>query len=277
MTPEEDIRDPALSRLYREHSQGEPPPGLDAAILARARQATITRVRKTNWWRRFSAPLALTATVVLAVMLTLTMNRHPPEPQPPALAEEQPPAPVETRQATPPSSVVAEKPAAKAEAKVAAPEAKAKPVTSAGMEESRPATIAGKKGVAAPRPAPFPAESSPPGKPAGSLVEPSAPEGSLTGGAATASPAMGDKARAVRADRAGMIPAEPSAKTRSEESQSVGTALVMPKSAVAKPTSEAWIEEIRKLRREGRKAEAEQSLKEFRRAYPDYDLPRDLR
>ncbi len=43
------------------------------------------------------------------------------------------------------------------------------------------------------------------------------------------------------------------------------------------PKPEAWIEEIRKLRRQGQPAEAERSLREFRAAYPDYPLPEDLR
>ena len=40
---------------------------------------------------------------------------------------------------------------------------------------------------------------------------------------------------------------------------------------------DAWIEEIRQLRRQGNAGEAERSLREFRAAYPDYPLPEDLR
>jgi hypothetical protein len=40
---------------------------------------------------------------------------------------------------------------------------------------------------------------------------------------------------------------------------------------------EAWIEDIRRLRREGREAEAQTQLAAFRLAYPDYRLPEDLR
>jgi hypothetical protein len=38
----------------------------------------------------------------------------------------------------------------------------------------------------------------------------------------------------------------------------------------------AWLEDIRRLRAEGRLAEAEEALAAFRRAYPDYPLPPDL-
>jgi TolA-binding protein len=46
---------------------------------------------------------------------------------------------------------------------------------------------------------------------------------------------------------------------------------------VAPKAPEAWLEAIRSLRRQGKLAEAEQSLREFRAAYPEYRLPEDLR
>ncbi len=41
-------------------------------------------------------------------------------------------------------------------------------------------------------------------------------------------------------------------------------------------TPEAWIDHIRSLRAQGREAEATAELAEFRRAYPDFQLPTDL-
>jgi hypothetical protein len=41
-------------------------------------------------------------------------------------------------------------------------------------------------------------------------------------------------------------------------------------------TPEAWLEQIRSLRAQGREAEAATELAEFRRAYPDFRLPPDL-
>ena len=76
-TPD-DPRDPKLSRLYRKASQGEPPPALDAAILAAARTAAAPQRSPRPWWRRLQAPFALAASVVLAVILTVTMERNPP-------------------------------------------------------------------------------------------------------------------------------------------------------------------------------------------------------
>jgi hypothetical protein len=40
---------------------------------------------------------------------------------------------------------------------------------------------------------------------------------------------------------------------------------------------QAWIEEIRALRRQGREREALEAIERFRRAYPDFVLPEDLR
>lgn len=41
--------------------------------------------------------------------------------------------------------------------------------------------------------------------------------------------------------------------------------------------AEDWLEEIRALKRQGREGEAQEALAQFRRAYPDYALPDDLR
>jgi len=45
--------------------------------------------------------------------------------------------------------------------------------------------------------------------------------------------------------------------------------------SVARPPEE-WIEEIRRLKAQGRDADAATELAEFRRRYPEYPLPVDL-
>lgn len=47
--------------------------------------------------------------------------------------------------------------------------------------------------------------------------------------------------------------------------------------AAAKRPPETWLDEIRQMRRQGRDTEAAESLAAFRKAYPDYALPEDLR
>jgi hypothetical protein len=46
--------------------------------------------------------------------------------------------------------------------------------------------------------------------------------------------------------------------------------------AAARRTPEAWVEQIRNLRQQGREAEAASELAELRRAFPDFPLPADL-
>jgi hypothetical protein len=47
--------------------------------------------------------------------------------------------------------------------------------------------------------------------------------------------------------------------------------------AAAPRAPEQWLEEIRRLKQEGKEMEAAEALAEFRKAYPGYALPEDLR
>jgi hypothetical protein len=42
-------------------------------------------------------------------------------------------------------------------------------------------------------------------------------------------------------------------------------------------TPEKWLEDIRKLKTEGKAAEAERELAEFKKRHPEYRVPEDLR
>lgn len=67
----------ALLRVYERTRSGEPPPRLDAAILAEARRALHARTATRRWW----VPLAVAATVLLAVSLVIEVGREPAAPQ----------------------------------------------------------------------------------------------------------------------------------------------------------------------------------------------------
>ena len=237
----DDLRDPKLSRLYKQASQAEPPPALDAAILAAARAAAAPQRPPRPWWRRLQAPFALTATVVLAVVLTLSMDRNPPPdgeiPTTPS-GKERPPA---TEQVAPASRNAAEALAPAAPARKEAQRPKATP------EKQTPATNS--------QDGPHPAA-------------PTAVQG--TPGASTAKAAP---APAADAESTGMLGSErrkPLAEPALKAKREAATAL-------PQKSPETWLEEIRSLRRQGRLAEAERSLREFRTAYPAYQLPEDLR
>ncbi len=144
---EEDTRDTALSCLYQSINAGEPPAALDAAILAQARSACTAPARQRTFWRRFSAPLALTATVLLAILVSISIERQVPLSLPASVPEEQPPAPVETRRATAPDHAVT------ADKKATAQES---------ASRKRPARVIERKMEAAPLPAAAPSVPEPP-------------------------------------------------------------------------------------------------------------------
>jgi hypothetical protein len=226
----DNLRDPALSRLYAQAGENEPPAALDAAILAAARAATAAPRPPRPWWRRLQAPLALAGSIVLAVALTLSMDRNPP-------AEFTPPAsaPLQERSSaerTAPASADAGRVPARQEAPRAA-EAKREAPPSA-RESLAPNPSAG---------AIAPAESGIAKTPAADMASES-----LAGSARQKSAA----APALQASREAAASPPPKA-------------------------PEAWLEEIRSLRRQGKLAEAESSLREFRAAYPDFTLPEEFR
>jgi len=245
-TPD-DPRDPKLSRLYRKASQGEPPPALDAAILAAARTAAAPQRPPRPWWRRLQAPFALAASVVLAVILTVTMERNPPaEFDSPASAPgKERPAAEQKAPAGPDvgSSALPASPAA------APPERKDAP-RRAEVKQEMPTDA--RKSLASPP------------SPAGS----GAPESTAAKGLPAPAADLANESLAGSERRKSLAaPAAAPAPQASHESAA----------PVAQKHPEIWLEEIRSLRRQGRSEEAERSLREFRAAYPDYRLPEDLR
>lgn len=239
----DDPRDPQLSGLYRKASQGEPPPALDAAILAAARTAAVPQRAPRPWWRRLQAPFALAATVVLAVVLTLSMERNPPpDGEIPAVKAHKESAPA-TEQAAPARSNAVE----------------ARILDAPAREETQSPPAAAAKQM--------PATSAP-------ASTPSAPPAAIAG-KPVASTAQGAPAPAADAESADRL----DHRQRSAIAKPVAAPALEAKPETAAPprNPEAWIEEIRKLRRQGQTAEAERSLHEFHAAYPDYPLPEDLR
>jgi hypothetical protein len=75
----------------------------------------------------------------------------------------------------------------------------------------------------------------------------------------------------VAADAARPTPAPAAAGAAGETSAVAG------KLAAAPLTPEAWLERIAELRKQKRKREADESLAEFRKRYPDYRIPEALR
>lgn len=236
--------DPKLSRAYREASSEEPPAALDAAILAAAkRQAATPRRPARASWVRWMAPASALATLLVGVSVAFLMQREQPEiiddtTVRQAAPQPQRPQPERASEAT--KAKAADSAADKKEAPAAAAPAPA--ATSAGQ---------------APPHAPRPAQAAPPAAaafPAESRAKAGAPAMARESNAASDS-ASGELGAAAPAAAGKLAPLRQAATPRSPE---------------------AWLEEIERLKREGRDKEAAEQLAAFRKAYPAYALPEAL-
>lgn len=235
----DELRDERLSRLYRESDRIEPPPALDAAILAAAREAVKPAPPRRSWWQAWTLPMGVAATVVLTVTLTLMVQQEQERPM-----SEAPPtqgAPATAPQEKPDAAAdLAVKPAAPRKAKQEAVK----------REAERPAVA----------PAPAPEAAAPAG-----AVAPRAPMAESAESVAPARPAAVMRQQAAPAADA----VESRAKSAPLRKEAVGAALAR--------APEQWLEDIRQLKQQGKEKEAAEALAEFRKAYPDYKLPDDLR
>ena len=233
--------DPKLSRLYREASTENPPAPLDAAIPAAVwKQVSKPQRRERPWWSRWMVPASAMATLVLGVSIAFLVERE-------QTTGDTTIRQIAPRPASPPPVRVTESAKAKA-ADSAAP----------GVAAKKEAPVAA---VPAPAPVPRPAE------PAKSAVD--------------AIPAQ-DRAKATEP---GMV-RESNVATDSAIGGLGATAPAAPPAAAAKParmrqaaiqrSPEAWLDEIRRLKREGRETEAAEQLVEFRKAYPAHAVPETL-
>ena len=261
--------DAGLSRLYQASASNEPPAALDAAILKAARAAVTQKPlpMPQPWWKRLRAPVTVAATVMLAVMLTLTVDRNPPQvgqeftqqstPQPAReAAQKAMPSPLPA----PASAVPADAGASRADragvAREAVPAAPAVIVDRAEKKAKATDFVPAAPQMAAP---------------------PAAMES--RGEAATAVTGKLENAEG----RGGALPE----RARSADAASPAPAMAPAGAAAAMRESTAkrvaprpeivWLDEIRSLRRQGREEEAARRLAEFRAAYPDYPLPEDLK
>ncbi len=306
-------RDRELSLHYRAASTEMPPPALGRALRAAAAEAVATPPKR--WHRKWGAPLAMAASVVLGLGMVLRValerpDLHPaPAPVPysaPAAAPAPAPAPAVVQRS---ESGPASAPAAEVQAR---PDAAARADTAASQATPQlapPPSAADK----APVPSPPRQASIPDAKPqTGTATEAAAPMRDLARAAPSmhlppvaaspAAPAAASASGSVRSEAPSMVepsPGQAAGATMNaavpERRAALSTApAARAKSAGAATSQDAdsadpsivaeaglapdeWLRRIVVLRGAARHAEADASLARFIRRYPDYRIPAEAR
>ena len=237
---ENDKPDDELRALYRGLPREEPPPAIDAAVLAAGSRSVARPFH--NW----KVPVSLAAVLVLSVVVTQRMSEEQPEiranPPSPPVAAQIPKAP-------------ATKPESRRDVPVAGP--RPQPKTQPRPESAPPREVA---------------RSEPPAQPEMTRSEPSPAVKEEAVIAAAPAPAPPPQAGAVaqsagqlaRTDARAERRAPMTAKSRADASNLASAAPLSP---------ESWLERIIELRGSARHKEADESYEEFRRRYPDYVVP----
>lgn len=243
-------RDEAISDLYKAGAKAEPPAELDALILAAARREAAAPVSRPAercprpWWRNWLAPAGAIATVLLALSVTLNIEREQPDVLPAAAPLPRP----EVAESKSPSSFDQAEPAAKA------------------MALSRDRVM--QSGPPLSPPAAMPMESLP-------VPSPSTDE-FAEGGHSARARMLPPSAAASRNATAGAPPA----KEFVESAKASGNVATKQRYDALRSVTlppERWLNEIRRLKAAGLHDQASEQLKSFRRTYPDIELPNDLR
>ena len=346
----DETRDQALSRLYREGAWPEPSRQIDKAIIAASRRAS--RERHPLLWR-FAPSFAIAATVVLSSAIVLKVYRE--QPGVVATVMQDKPAAVLRAKSSPEAKQAEQKPADTRPVAPSAPEPQAeatpqgfaptmdafeaarieraqrdlglKDAPSAGIQQvaktapaaraapqplkketSQPPAANAERRADAPQVPASPtfnaiAASAPPAAPQApaqaaraatskpsQLSTQAAPQTAPSAEATQAAPSTGATQTAPRAEatqtapRADATQAAPGAEAAQAppaEPLASGSAsiaaLMAPPGAKAERTPQAWLDDIRKLVKEGKLQEADAEIARFKKRYPDYVLPEDMR
>ena len=279
-------RDDELSRIYRDAEGPRPPQRVDDNILAASQRVAGARRRHAGFRfaRRWGPPIALAATVLVTFTLALMVFER--ESGLDAMAPE---APRTDRQAKVlPAEPRADQPGTPSPL-VLRPIAPAPPISQVlqrdpvGQGPGGSTVSRGGLGT---------------GQPAFAPEVPRAPDALRKREEAKPAPAAAAPAASERASVERQPPAQSAPELRQQAPQATappaagaggllesastvrsagGFASPLAVSEAKERTPEKWLEDIRKLRTEGKTTEVERELAEFRKRYPDYILPEDLR
>jgi Meckel syndrome type 1 protein len=282
MTDEHDRNDPVLDAAWRLHSAEEPPPHLDAAILAAAHRAvksapqTLAAAnRPWRWW----APLAAAATIGAIAVGVLQLAPREPDlasgvvsdtpVQAPSAPAPKPAVPVPA----PPPAASPSSPPAEARAKAEAPRDAAASARARNSAPRAAETLADKLSQPPAAPEAFPARKD---MAAQERAEPAPPSAAA---AAPAAPAARELDRSQAANESGSATGRLAAPAAAGASAPLVAKKVMRDEAKAEHDADVWMARIQKLLKDGNPQEAARELNAFRTAYADADqrLPADLR
>ena len=226
-----DERDPDVSRRYRELGAEEPPRALDDAILAASRNG----LKRRNWY----APVALAATLVLVVAVSIQVERQKPDEEFLAQAPQPAAAPIEKKDELP-----------LREERVL----KARPARPPQAASSPPGGFTPDPRPAAPGP-----QSADALRDLAKSNEPAA---------AAEAPRRAEPESRARAQVPAPAPQAAPAQEGARASGAVAALYVGP---------QRWLEQIAELRKEGKHDDADKLLEEFRKTYPDYRISDEMR
>jgi len=271
-------RDDELSRIYRDAEGPRPPQRVDDNILAASQRVAGARRRPGGFGfaRRWGPPVALAATVLVTFTLALMVFER--ESGLDAMAPE---ARRTDRQAKVlPAEPRADQPGTPSPL-VLRPIAPAPPISQVlqrdPVGQARGESTVSMGGLGTGQPAFVPEV--PRASDALRKREEAKPALAAPVPDAQSAPELRQQARPVQAPAAapaaGALSESGATLQGSGVTAAIANRLVV--SEAKERTPEKWLEDIRKLRTEGKATEAERELAEFRKRYPDYILPEDLR
>ena len=272
--------DDRISKRYRELPREEPSRHVDEAILAAARRAAHTRPAPLvvpSGRQRWYFPLAAAAIIVLAVAVTVHMEREQPAEEIVSTNSVTASAPAREAHSAPRA---ADSPPAKQPAPAAAPSAPAPASSGARGFELRDQAAneeRAKRDTAPLRTEPQPRFDLQAPPPRLDLqVPPPAPPAELQkrreAVAADSVGAIAPGSAAERRTAAAAAPA-PQASSAPLRRAEEGARKVPALSAAAVQSPEQWLQGIADLRSQGYHDEADRQLAEFRKRYPEYRIP----
>lgn len=263
-----------VSQQYQALDSDEIPADIDRQVLARAQEAVRAPVvRKTRAWQRWSVPVALAASAVLAVSIVIESGQH------------------ESALTRAPSY-----PAAERDANTGAPQADEREVEPRlAYEPPRPVATPSEATGSAPqdRPAAAPprAQVDRPSEPrvavqprveafakraeAEAAEQKASADARIERARQRAAEELND--RAMRASRVPVdpVPAAPPPAAMQQAAPAASAAQAESSSFASERDPEEWLREIRELRVSGKAEEADREWKAFREAFPDHVVAED--